>query len=104
MSIVCKKDGKVVARFPSVDVAAGYIAPRANFSEKYVRNSIYRAMKSRAMFPPFSNYFWEEELKGKSKGSLVTFDPEDLKRKSPFIKEEKIHLKAAEPKRGLGER
>lgn len=99
MSVVCKREGKAVARFPSVDAAAEYIAPRAKFSPKYVRNSIYRALKSGEMFPPFSDYFWEVE-ESAFRGTLVTYEPEDLKRGSPFLNEEE-RLKAAEPKKPL---
>jgi hypothetical protein len=60
-SVLCRKNEKLVARFPSVDAAARYIAPKAGFSEKYVRNSLYRALKSHERFPPFSDYFWERD-------------------------------------------
>ncbi len=96
MGVVCKKNGKLVARFPSVDVAAAYIAPRANLSEKYARNSIYRAIREKEMFPPFSDYFWEED--SAAKGTLVLLEPEDLKRKTPFLKGADATLKAAEKK------
>jgi hypothetical protein len=61
MGVLCRKNEKLVARFPSVDAAARYIAPKAGFSEKYVRNSLYRALKSHERFPPFSDYFWERD-------------------------------------------